>query len=303
MTDAATRSFPEQAIAFAGDIKLSHTVFALPFALLSAALVLTMPGRAVPGWGVLVWVVLCMVAARTFAMGMNRVLDARIDASNPRTASRAIPAGRLSVRSAVALTLAAGVAFQLFTLAFGFFHNNWLPAMLAGPVLIVLGGYPLMKRFTKWCHVYLGFCLGLAPICAWIALAGPMSLTPLAIAAAVMLWTAGFDILYATADVDADRSAGLFSLPSRWGVRRALWTARLFHAIAAGMLILAGLLSPQLHLLWFAAVAIVCLILIIEHTLVRPGDLSKLNLAFFTLNGIVSLTLGSLGILDALMPS
>jgi 4-hydroxybenzoate polyprenyltransferase len=301
MTDAPTRSFPGQAIAFAGDIKLSHTVFALPFALLSAALVLTTPGRAVLGWGVLVWIVLCMVAARTFAMGMNRVLDAQIDATNPRTASRAIPAGRLSMRSALALTLAAGVAFQLFTIAFGLFHNNWLPAMLAGPVLIVLGGYPLLKRFTTWCHVYLGLCLGLAPICTWIALSGPWSLTPVALAAAVMLWTAGFDILYATADVDADRRAGLFSLPSRWGVPRALWTARIFHAVAVGMLSLAGILSPQLHLLWFAAVAIVSVILVIEHTLVRPGDLSKLNLAFFTLNGIVSLTLGSMGVIDALI--
>lgn len=291
-------------IAFAGDIKLSHSIFALPFALLAMFLAADARGRALqhprlPAIGEVALIVACMVVARSFAMGMNRLLDARLDAQNARTAGRAIPAGRLSVGAAKAILVGCAVAFECVTLGFLLFNNPW-PAILALPLLGVLGAYPLFKRFTRWCHFYLGFCLALAPVCAWVAIAATWDLTPWLLAAAVLCWTGGFDILYATQDVESDRATRTFSLPAAIGIPRALWIARLAHAIAIALLIVLGLHSPALDLLWFIAVGIVACVFAVEHTIVRANDLSRVNLAFFTLNGFVAVCLGTLGIADVL---
>ena len=289
-------------VEFAADIKLSHSIFALPFALLAmvmAAEAATPGGRVRAGQVALI--VACMVIGRSFAMGMNRLLDARLDAMNPRTARRAIPAGRLSRGAALGILVACAIAFELVATGFGLFYGNWLPAMLAMPVLALLGAYPLFKRFTRYCHFYLGFCLALAPVCAWVAIAGRLGLEPLLMALAVTCWTAGFDILYATADVDSDRATGTFSIPARLGIPRALWVARATHAACVALLIALGVAAPPLAATWFAAVAFVSCVFVVEHAIVRPDDLSRLNLAFFTLNGVVSVCLGTLGILDVLL--
>ena len=286
-------------VEFAADIKLSHSIFALPFALLAAVLA----SRATPARtlhvGQLALIVGCMVVGRSFAMGMNRLLDARLDAANPRTARRAIPAGRLSKRAAIGVLAACAVAFEAIALGFLRYDNPW-PAMLALPVLATLGAYPFFKRFTRYCHFYLGACLALAPACAWVAIAATWDPTPWIMGAAVLCWTAGFDILYATQDYDHDVRTSTFSIPAKVGIARALWVARLTHVACVGLLVLLGVASPSLDLLWFVAVALVSVVFIVEHSIVRPDDLSRLNLAFFTLNGFVSLTLGTLGIIDAL---
>lgn len=285
-------------VAFASDIKLSHSIFALPFALLAMVMAAeaAMPSRRV-AFEQVALVVACMVVGRSFAMGMNRLLDARLDAVNPRTAKRAIPSGALSLQAAVGILAACAVAFEAVACGFLRYGNPW-PAILAMPVLAVLGAYPLFKRFTRYCHFYLGACLALAPVCAWVAIAGKIDVTPLIMAAAVLCWTAGFDILYATQDVESDRATGTFSIPAKIGVARALWVARLTHVACVGFLVVLGVQSPSLDFLWFVAVALVSVVFTIEHSIVRPDDLSRLNLAFFTLNGVVSLTLGLLGIVD-----
>jgi 4-hydroxybenzoate polyprenyltransferase len=289
-------------VEFAADIKLSHSIFALPFALLAMVMAteVAMPGGRVRA-GQVGLIVLCMVVARSFAMGMNRLLDARVDALNPRTARRAIPAGRLSKSSAVAILGGCAVAFELVTLGFGVFYGNWLPAILAMPVLAILGAYPLFKRFTRFCHFYLGFCLALAPVCAWVAIAGNVRVEPLLMACAVMCWTAGFDILYATADVESDRATGTFSIPAKLGVANALWVARLTHVACVALLATLGVYAAPLDLLWFVAVAFVTCVFVVEHAIVKPHDLSKVGLAFFTINGVISLLLGVLGILDVFL--
>jgi 4-hydroxybenzoate polyprenyltransferase len=231
---------------------------------------------------------------------MNRLLDARLDAKNARTAGRAIPSGRLSRNEALAILFSCAVAFQATTLGFGHLYGNWWPAILAMPVLALLGAYPLFKRFTRLCHYYLGFCLALAPICAWVAIAGNISLTPLLMAAAVMCWTSGFDILYACQDYESDCATGTFSVPATVGIAAALWIARLTHLVCLALLVLLGIHSATLDTLWFIAVGVVACIFVAEHVIVRPDDLSRVNLAFFTLNGIVALCLGTLGIADVL---
>ena len=307
MTAAAesrTRSSP--LIAFAGDIKLSHSIFALPFALLAMFLAAEARGVAtqssrLPQLGEVALIIACMVIARSFAMGMNRLLDAHLDAANARTAGRAIPAGRLGVASAKRILVACVVAFEVVALGFFFFYDNVWPALLALPLLAVLGAYPLFKRFTRWCHFYLGLCLALAPVCAWVAIAATPDLTPWLLAAAVLCWTGGFDIIYATQDYESDRATGTFSLPASIGIGLALWVARLAHVVAIALLVLLGLHSPALDLLWFIAVAIVACVFVVEHTIVKPTDLSRVNLAFFTLNGIVALCLGILGIAEVIL--
>jgi 4-hydroxybenzoate polyprenyltransferase len=306
MTTAAPENprRPSPLVAFAGDIKLSHSIFAMPFALLSMFLAANARGLAtdssrLPHLGEVGLILACMVIARSFAMGMNRLLDAHLDAANARTARRAIPAGRLSIAAAKGILFACVVAFELVTLGFFLFYNNVWPALLALPLLAILGAYPLFKRFTRWCHFYLGFCLALAPVCAWIAIAATADLTPWLLAAAVLFWTGGFDIIYATQDFDSDRATGTFSLPAAIGIGPALWVARFAHATAVTLLVLLGIHSPALDLLWFIAVGIVACVFVVEHTIVKPHDLSRVNLAFFTLNGIVALCLGTLGIADA----
>ena len=291
---ASPPSLPAKLSMFARDIKISHTVFALPFALLSTFLA----AGGVPAPGKLLLILVCMVTARTVAMAANRLLDARLDALNPRTAARAIPSGKLSASFYAAVLAACGLAFVGATAGFWFAYANPLPLILSLPVLLFLCGYPLLKRFTRLCHYYLGAALALAPVCAWIAVTGSLAPPPLWMAAAVLCWTAGFDIIYACQDYQSDLQCGVFSVPAKIGVGPALWVSKLTHVVGVAMLVALGLSSAHLGALYFTGVAAAILLLVVEHGLVKPNDLSKVNLAFFTFNGIISLLLGTLGVVD-----
>ncbi len=290
--------------AFAADIKLSHSIFALPFALLAATLA-AVSDQAAWGqtWGVGSFglILVCMVCARTVAMAANRLLDARLDALNPRTARRAIPAGQLDRGWVLLTTSLFATGFVVACGGFWWLYNNPWPLMLSVPVLAFLSGYPLLKRFTSLCHYYLGAALALSPICAWIAITGGVAIEPFLMAGGVLCWTAGFDVIYATADRDSDLRHGVHSLPSRLGIGRALLVSRLTHVAGVLFLIALGLASPLLGTVWFVAVGAVAVLLMVEHRLVRPDDLSKVSLAFFTVNGVISTLLGTAGIVDALL--
>lgn len=274
-----------------GLIRFSHTVFALPFALLSAALA----WREVPfRWRDLVGILLCMVFARSAAMAFNRLADRRIDAANPRTAGRHIPAGLLSVAAVRGFTVACSLAFVASTLLFR--PNPW-PLLLSVPVLLFLLGYSYAKRFTSWCHYWLAAALMLSPVAAWIAITGSVAATPALLAAAVFFWVGGFDILYACQDVDFDKSRGLFSVPARFGVRNALRLAAASHALAAASLL--GLwYAAGLGPVFLVGVVAVTLLLVYEHWLVRPDDLTRVNVAFFQVNAVISLGLLAVGLVD-----
>ena len=279
---------------FARDIKISHTIFAMPFALLSTFLA----ADGWPAWGQLGLILICMVTARTVAMSANRLLDAELDARNPRTARRAIPAGVLSRAFVAGVLGLCAMAFIGATALFWFFYGNVWPLVLSVPVLAFLSAYPLLKRFTRLCHYYLGAALALAPVCAWIAISGGIALPPIIMAGAVLLWTAGFDIIYACQDYESDVQTGTFSVPARIGIGPALWVARLTHLGSAGLLVALGLATPELSWLYAIGASAAILLLLIEHALVRKDDLSKVGLAFFTVNGIISLILGTMGIVD-----
>jgi 4-hydroxybenzoate polyprenyltransferase len=281
---------------FARDIKISHTVFALPFALLATFLA----ARGWPRPGQLGLILMCMVTARTTAMAMNRLLDARLDALNPRTRNRAIPAGRLSRAFVVSAVVVCVAAFIGAAASFQVVYGNPWPQRLAVPVLLFLSLYPLLKRFTRLCHYHLGIALALAPVCAWIAIAGTLAMTPIWMALAVTAWTAGFDIIYACQDYESDRQLGVFSVPAKIGIGPALWVARITHAFCLAMLVQVGRSTPQLGALYYAGVGLAAALLVVEHALVKPYDLSKVGLAFFTVNGTISLALGTLGIVDVL---
>jgi len=288
------QSFSRKLTLFAGDIKISHSIFAMPWALLAMFL-------AAGGWpraGQVALIILSMVFARTVAMAANRLLDAKLDAQNPRTSRRAIPSGALSQGFVVYTMSICALLFIAGTSLFGVWYHNWLPLIFAVPVLIFISAYPLLKRFSQLCHYYLGAALALAPVCAWIAIAGNIAHPPLLMAGAVLLWTAGFDIIYACLDYQSDLQTGIISVPVRFGIAGALRISRLTHGACVILMILLGVLTPALQSFYIAGVAIAAMLLIIEHMLVRPGDFSKVGLAFFTINGIISVVIGTLGILD-----
>jgi len=292
---------PQSAISklslFAADIKIAHTVFALPWAVLSTFLAAKETRHPLTP-GIVLLVLGCMVTARTVAMAANRLLDAELDALNPRTARRAVPSGKLSRRFYSVALFACAAGFVACTWGFwSLAHNPW-PMILALPVLAFLSVYPLLKRFTRLCHYYLGAALALAPVCAWLAISGQIAWPPVIMAAAVLSWTAGFDIIYACQDYESDRATGVFSVPARMGIAGALWVARLTHVVSAAMLVLLGLVSPTLATFYFVGAAIAIGLLIVEHLLVRANDLSKVGLAFFTVNGVISLLVGTLGLID-----
>ncbi len=275
-------------------IKFSHSVFALPFALFSLFL-------ASGGWpepGVLAWVLVAMVAARSAAMSVNRLADREIDAANPRTASRPLVTGRLSPGFALGFTL---VCVTLFLVAA--WQINLTALALAPLVLAVLFGYSYLKRFTSLAHFGVGLALGLSPLGAWIAGAGGLVgdlRIPITLGAAVMTWVAGFDVIYACQDEAVDRRLGLHSLPARLGTRGALRVSSLLHLVCIACFAAIGPLAG-LGWIYGVAVAAVALLLVIEHRIVRPDNLARVNLAFFTLNGVVALVLGGAGILDVLV--
>lgn len=279
-------------------IKFGHSVFALPFALLATFLA-ARPN--LPTWTQLGLIVLCMVAARSAAMTYNRLADARIDALNPRTASRPLPRGTISTGAAWAFFLASAAVFVLGCAGFHWLYGNSWPLWLCLPVIAYLCLYSYTKRFTGWSHVVLGMGIAFSPVAAWIAI-DPSSLGPpaWALLVAVAFWIAGFDLIYACQDTEFDRAHGLYSVPARMGVAAALWLARGFHLVTVVALLAVGV-TARLGALYHVGVACVALLLTIENALVSPRDLSRVNLAFFTVNGIVGLVLGLLGILDIVL--
>jgi 4-hydroxybenzoate polyprenyltransferase len=272
-------------------IKFSHTLFALPFALTGALLA----ARGIPTAAQIGWIVVAMVGARTAAMAMNRLFDAEIDGRNPRTAGRAIPAGLIGKG-----TVAVCIVISLLLLFFAAHRLNPLCLQLAPVAVFFLGLYSFCKRFTALAHIVLGLCLAAAPVGAWIAIRGEVSLPPLLLGAAVLFWVAGFDILYALQDLDFDRQAGLHSIPVRLGVSGSLWLARLFSLLTVLLLVWLAL-ALGLGVFFGGGIALAGLLLCYEHWLLRGGDLAKLDLAFFTMNGYVSVIILGATLLDILI--
>jgi 4-hydroxybenzoate polyprenyltransferase len=260
-------------------IKWEHSVFALPFALTGAMLA----ARGLPRPMQIVWIIVCMVSARSAAMAFNRWADSELDGKNPRTRSRAIPAGLLSRAFVGGFTL---VMAAIFVLAAA--QLNRLTLELSPVALAVLFFYSYTKRFTRWSHLALGLALGIAPAAAWIAVRGSLDARILILTLAVMFWVAGFDLLYACQDAAHDRANGLFSVPAAWGVTAAFWIARLLHVLMLALLLW---LVQAFALGGFAlaGVAVVAALLLYEHLIVSPGDLRRMNAAFFTMNGVISI--------------
>lgn len=327
-------------------IRFSHTLFALPFAMLAAVMawrlqyidhmmrandrilgdetfeallggiaadigdyldwhVIGKWQRFAIRWQELVGILLCMIAARGFAMAFNRLADRQIDSTNPRTAGRHLPTGILSVGQVTAFAFLCATSFVLSTLLF---LPNWLPLAFSLPVLTFLAGYSFAKRFTAFSHIWLGAALALSPVAAWIAIRGqkvleqPTDLLPaLVLGGAVLSWVGGFDIIYACQDYDADMKNKLHSLPVKLGIRSALRTAALCHLITGALLAFLPVVYPMFGWLFWAGVAAVAVLLIYEHLLVRPNDLSRVNAAFFNVNAVISIGLFAIGSLDLLL--
>ena len=259
-------------------IKWEHSIFALPFALTAMLLA----AHGLPPVRTIVWILVAMVAARSAAMAFNRWADAELDAANPRTRSRAIPAGLLSRQFVLGFTVLAVAVFELASA-----ELNRLTLILSPVVLLVLLGYSYLKRFTRWSHLGLGLALGLAPSAAWIAVRGSLDPRILVLTAAVTLWAGGFDVLYACQDYDHDRAAGLHSLPQAAGISAAFFAARAMHLAMLGLLCWFALLF-HFRILGWLGIAAVAVLLAYEHSLVSPGDLTRLNAAFFTMNGVIA---------------
>ncbi len=282
-------------------IKLSHSIFALPFAVAAAFLAGRHLAAGHPGIGHIALIVACMVTARSVAMTFNRLIDVEIDARNPRTVIRPLVSGAISMRQAWVFLVLGAVGFLAACSAFMLFYANPWPLLLAVPVLAYLCAYSLCKRFTRWSHFVLGSAIGLSPAAAWLAI-DPSSIGWPAglLCVAVMLWIGGFDIIYACQDAEVDRREGLHSLPASCGEPVALCIARCAHVMA--VLLLAGVgMTAGLTTLYWIGVGMVAILLIVEHCLVSADDLSRVNMAFFTVNGIVSIVLGVLTVIDAML--
>jgi 4-hydroxybenzoate polyprenyltransferase len=263
-------------------IKFEHTLFALPFAFLGAVLA----ADGLPAWRQILWITLAMVGARSAAMTFNRIIDKDIDAANPRTAGRELPSGKLSIKFARMFFIAAVALFLLAA-----YSLNWLTFALSPVALLSILGYSYAKRFTAFAHFILGWSLAISPTAAWIAVRGAIdSEVPLLLSLIVLMWTAGFDVLYACQDFEYDRKAGLRSIPARFGIKNSLWIARLFHFQAFIVLLLLYAVTG-LGWLALAGVGAVGALLAYQHTLVKPNDLSRMNAAFFTTNAFVSVIL------------
>lgn len=306
-TNPEVRGLARPILLALSDIKISHSVFALPFALLGGVLASDIPGSPAPAWGrfagQLALIVGCMFTARTWAMLINRWADWRFDAHNPRTARRAIASGRLSPRAGLLVAVAFAAAFvALCALFWVFFANPW-PVLLSVPVLAWIAFYSFTKRFSLWCHVFLGGALAASPLAAAVAI-NPAYLGTRAgmsvwlIAGMVVCWVAGFDVAYALQDLDFDRERSLHSVPAKLGVSGALWISRLLHVAAGAFMIGASLADPRFGWIMRAGVGAAIVALVFEHIVLARRGVAGLPLAFFTLNGFVSLTLGGLGVLD-----
>ncbi len=275
-------------------IKFSHTVFAFPFALMGVVLASLASGTA-PTFGQVFWICLAMVGARTGAMGLNRIIDARIDAENPRTSGRHLPAGKVALTEAWLLVMGA---FALLFLAA--WMLNPLCLKLTPVAIFFLALYSYCKRFTAMAHIVLGICLAAAPVGAWIALRGDIGWPVIVLGLAVLFWVSGFDIFYALQDYEFDRDNGLFSIPSRFGIERSFQITRLFHTTMV-LLLLILFFSEGLGFIYLLGVMVVAGLLLYEHLLVRPDDLSRLDAAFFNMNGYISVTIFLFTLADALV--
>jgi 4-hydroxybenzoate polyprenyltransferase len=272
------RSFWQKTATTLEMIKWEHSIFALPFALTGAVL-------AADGWPsarALVWIIVCMVTGRSAAMAFNRLVDRNLDAANPRTASRALPAGSLNAKFVAGFVVVASIGFF-----FAAGMLNLLALELAPLALVILLSYSYMKRLTRWSHLVLGLALGIAPAAAWIAVRGSLDLRILVLTLAVLLWVGGFDVLYACQDFYHDRAVGLNSIPQAFGLESAFWIARAMHL---GMLVTLTYLIKVFHLgnVSIVGVVLVALLLLYEHVIISPKDMRKMNAAFFTLNGVIS---------------
>lgn len=269
-------------------IKLEHSLFALPFAFVGMFLA----ANGMSSWNVILWVVVAMVGARSAAMGLNRYADAEIDARNPRTASREIPAGNISKTATIFYIILSLAVYFLAAVML-----NKLTAILSPIPILIFILYAYAKRFTNFCHIILGIALGLAPVCAWIAVTGTVNLPPFILGGAIILWVAGFDILYAIQDIEYDRKEGLHSIPAVFGVSGSLIIARLLH-FAAFFLFILLMAFTNLGYIYLAGVLISGALMAYEHSLVSKDDLSKLNMAFFNMNAYISITIMIFSIID-----
>ena len=260
-------------------IKWEHSIFALPFAFTAVLLA----ANGLPGWRTVGLILIAMVAARSGAMAFNRWADADLDAANPRTSNRAIPAGQLSRQFVLGFTVIMALIFVGAAA-----ELNRLTLFLSPVVLVVLLGYSYMKRLTRWSHLVLGLALGLAPSAAWIAVRGSLDPRILVLTAAVTLWVGGFDVLYACQDYEHDREVGLYSMPRAIGIPKAFWAARMMHLAMLGLLFWFGLLF-QFRTVGWVGIGAVALLLAYEHSIVSPNDLRRLNAAFFTMNGVIAM--------------
>ena len=280
-------------------IRFSHTLFALPFALLAAAMAWVLNARSTPPvpfrWLDLVGILVCMVTARSAAMAFNRLADRQIDALNPRTRMRHLPSGLLSVGGVWVFTILCSLGFVLATLLF---LPNWIPLAASLPVLLFLFGYSYAKRFTLLSHVWLGIALALAPSAAWVVLRAELAWPPLLLSTAVALWVAGFDMIYACQDYAFDVSMRLHSIPARMGIAGALRLAAACHFVMLVLLAVLPCAYPLFGAVYLTGVAAIGLLLVYEHWLVRPDDLSRVNQAFFYINAVVSLGLLAVGVVD-----
>ena len=262
-------------------IKFEHTVFAMPFALMGAFLA----KRGVPGAATFGWIVLAMVGARTCAMGFNRIIDREIDRRNPRTAGRALPAATVQLWEAWLMVVFAGILFF-----YACYNLNRLTLVLSPFALSLTLFYSLTKRFTWLCHVVLGLALAFSPLGGWVAVSGTLVDFPFVLSAGVLFWVAGFDTVYACLDADFDSDAGLFSLPSRFGRKNAFKAAVAFHVIAFILFVITGMVSG-LNYLYYIGIIFTGTALFYQHIVVNPKDLARIQLSFFTMNGLISLTL------------
>jgi len=274
-------------------VKFSHTVFALPFALSGAALAALESGIT---WPRIFWIVVAMIAARNAAMSFNRLADQRYDAANPRTAARELPSGRLSRSAVWSLTILLGALF-----VYASFQLGLLCGLLSPVALVIVFGYSYTKRFTWASHLVLGLSLAMAPVGGWLAVSGHFSAVAWLLGAAVLMWVAGFDVVYSCQDTEFDRQAGLFSIPARFGIRRALILSRLLHVAALAALAGVGRMA-ELHPIYWVGWLAIGLILIWEHRLVRSDNLSKLGVAFFNMNGMISVIYLATVLAAALLP-
>jgi 4-hydroxybenzoate polyprenyltransferase len=276
-------------------IKFEHTLFALPFAYMGAIVASVTSNDSLPTWPQIGWITLAMVGARSAAMGLNRLIDASIDAKNPRTMLRAIPAGLISKKEVLLF-----IFISLLLLWFAASQLNetcvqWMPI-----AVLMLTAYSYTKRFTWLCHIFLGATIGLAPLGGWVAITGDLDIVAWVIYFAVVCWVAGFDILYACQDQAFDKKEGLYSIPAQFGIKTSLWIARSLH-VATGLALIGLWWIAPLGWIYAIGIFIACLILIYEHTLLKPNDLTKLNMAFFTMNGILSLVIFAFTLMDVVV--